>query len=41
MRIAVAPDHAGFAYKERIRKFLIDAGHEVRDFGGHSQERCD
>jgi len=41
MRIAIASDHAGFAYKERIRAVLAEAGHEVTDFGTDSLERCD
>jgi len=41
MRIAIGSDHAGFAYKERIRKMLVEAGHEVRDFGTHSEEPCE
>jgi len=41
MRIAMASDHAGFAYKERIEEHLRQAGHEVEDFGTHSPERCD
>jgi len=41
MRIAVASDHAGFAYKEMIRKILADQGHEVRDFGTCSDEPVD
>ncbi len=41
MKIAIASDHAGFAYKERIREHLANAGHEVKDFGTFSDERCD
>jgi len=41
VRIAIASDHAGFAYKERIGAFLASAGHEVQDFGTDSPERCD
>jgi ribose 5-phosphate isomerase B len=41
MRIAIGSDHAGFEYKERIEKMLLDAGHEVRDFGTHTPDRCD
>lgn len=41
MKIALASDHAGFAYKERIRQHLIRAGHEVRDFGTFSEESVD
>ena len=33
MRIALASDHAGFAYKEQIKTRLQALGHEVRDFG--------
>jgi ribose 5-phosphate isomerase B len=41
MRIAIAADHAGFALKERLRQTLVEAGHEVVDFGTSSLETCD
>ncbi|MBN2457183.1 MAG: ribose 5-phosphate isomerase B [Sedimentisphaerales bacterium] len=41
MKIAIASDHAGFRYKEQIKTFLIEAGHEVKDFGTHSDQACD
>ena len=41
MKIALGTDHAGFAYKERIKTFLSAAGHEVVDFGTHSAETTD
>jgi ribose 5-phosphate isomerase B len=41
MRIAIGSDHAGYAYKERIKRYLLERGHEVRDFGTHSQEPAD
>lgn len=41
MKIAVASDHAGFAYKERLRQLLRDAGYEVYDFGAYSEESSD
>lgn len=41
MRIALASDHAGFRYKEKIESWLREQGHEVKDFGTHSDERCD
>lgn len=41
MRIAIASDHAGYVYKERIREWLGEAGHEVEDFGTDSTESCD
>src|SRR4026208_2147596 len=33
MKIAIASDHAGFDYKERIRRWLTELGHQVQDFG--------
>jgi ribose 5-phosphate isomerase B len=33
MKIALASDHAGYDYKERIRAFLTASGHGVHDFG--------
>jgi ribose 5-phosphate isomerase B len=41
MKIGIGSDHAGYRYKEEIRKFLADAGHEVRDFGTGSEESVD
>ena len=41
MRIAIASDHAGFDYKEKIKQHLIRAGHDVRDFGTASEESVD
>jgi ribose 5-phosphate isomerase B len=41
MKIAIASDHAGFAYKERIKAELAALGHEVRDFGTSSDAPVD
>src|SRR5438874_10151470 len=41
MKIAIASDHAGFDYKEKIKAMLGDLGHDVRDFGTHSNEPVD
>lgn len=41
MKIAIASDHAGFAYKETIRAWLSEHGHEVSDFGTASVEPVD
>ncbi|MEM1063036.1 MAG: RpiB/LacA/LacB family sugar-phosphate isomerase, partial [Planctomycetota bacterium] len=41
MKIAVASDHAGFAYKQMLADHLRSGGHEVVDFGTASDERCD
>lgn len=41
MRIALGTDHAGYEYKERIKRHLTEKGHEVKDFGTYSTEACD
>jgi len=41
MRIAIASDHAGFRYKTLIAALLKTKGHEVVDFGTHSDEPVD
>jgi len=41
MKIAIASDHAGFAYKQAIIDFLTEKGHEVTDFGTDSEQACD
>lgn len=41
MKIAIASDHAGFGYKQRIADRLRNAGHEVVDFGTDSPDSTD
>jgi ribose 5-phosphate isomerase B len=41
VKIAVAADHAAFAFKERLMAELESLGHQVEDFGTHSDESCD
>jgi ribose 5-phosphate isomerase B len=41
MKIALASDHAGFAYKAKIAEMLRAEGHDVRDFGTDSEEPVD
>lgn len=41
MRIVVGSDHGGFALKERVKKWLAAAGHEVTDVGTFNEESCD
>jgi len=41
MNIALASDHAGFDYKQRIKQHLLDAGHQVTDLGTDSPQPCD
>jgi ribose 5-phosphate isomerase B len=41
MRLALATDHAGYDYKERLREHLCALGHDVRDFGTFSAAPVD
>ena len=41
MRIAVASDHAGFEFKQRLVRELEALDHAVADFGTDSKESCD
>jgi ribose 5-phosphate isomerase B len=38
MKIAIGSDHAGFAYKEKVKALLVSLGHEVKDFGTDSDK---
>ena len=41
MKIAVAADHAGYEFKEKLKARLAELGHEVVDYGTESTESCD
>ena len=41
MKIGIGSDHAGFAYKERIKAMLRELGHETRDFGTYGEATVD
>ena len=41
MHIAVGADHGGYELKQHVAEFLIAQGHQVKDFGAHSQEPAD
>jgi len=41
MRIALASDHAGYRYKTLLAGHLSAAGHEIVDFGTHSEDPVD
>ena len=41
MRVVLATDHAGYEYKEALKKHLLGQGYEVKDFGTNSGESCD
>ena len=38
MKIAIGSDHAGFRYKEEIRRYLLDRGHDAVDMGAYAAE---
>ncbi len=39
--IAIASDHAGFDYKEKLKQLLNELGHEFKDFGANSNDSTD
>lgn len=41
MKIAIGSDHAGFEYKEGLKKWLERNGFELMDFGTHSVDSSD
>ncbi len=41
MKIAIGSDHAGFQLKEKLKKYLIEKGFELKDFGTYSEDRAD
>ena len=40
-RIAIGGDHAGYEYKEQLRRHLEEKGYEVKDFGPYSADSVD
>ena len=41
MKLSIGSDHAGYAFKEEIKKYLEAKGHVVKDVGTNSLESCD
>ncbi len=41
MKIAIGADHAGFEYKELLKKHLEKKGHELKDFGTNDTQSVD
>lgn len=41
MRIAIGSDHAGFAWKEAVKTFLIKEHGDVLDLCAHGADRVD
>lgn len=40
-KIAIGGDHAGYEYKEKLIQFLEELGHQIKDFGPHSNASVD
>lgn len=40
-KVAIGSDHAGFEYKENLKKWLQDSGYEVKDYGTFSEDSAD
>jgi ribose 5-phosphate isomerase B len=40
-KVAIGADHAGFEHKENLKKWLLDSGYEVKDFGTYSADSAD
>ena len=40
-KIAIGADHAGFEYKEQLKKWLDQKGYVTKDFGTYSSESAD
>ncbi len=41
MKIGIGNDHVAFQMKQEIKAYLESQGHEVVDFGTHTEERTD
>ena len=41
MKISIGSDHAGYVYKEEIKKHLSKKGYEIIDCGTYSLDSCD
>ena len=41
MKLAIGSDHAGFDYKELLKKALQKKGYDLKDFGTHSADSAD
>jgi ribose 5-phosphate isomerase B len=40
-KIAIGSDHAGFEYKEALKKWLVASGYDTKDFGTTSKDSAD
>lgn len=40
-QLAIGCDHAGYEYKEAVKKYLVEKGYKVKDYGTHSEDSVD
>ena len=41
MKVGIATDHGGIELKRQLQQYLVDRGHEVKDFGAYEYEKTD
>ncbi len=41
MKLYIGSDHAGFDLKERLKRLLVEKGHDVKDLGGTALDPTD
>ncbi|MDR1556138.1 MAG: ribose 5-phosphate isomerase B [Tannerellaceae bacterium] len=41
MKITIGSDHIAYEFKEQIKAYLLEKGHQVTDLGTHATERVD
>ena len=41
MKLSMGCDHGGYEYKEKLKAYLKEKGHEIKDFGCNSLDSCD
>lgn len=41
MKIALAADHGGYQHKEFLKKYLMEKGYSVEDFGSYTEDAVD
>ena len=39
--IGLASDHAGYALKQFVKKYLEEKGYEYKDYGTYTEDSCD
>jgi ribose 5-phosphate isomerase B len=41
LKLAIASDHAGYEYKEKLKEYLVLKNYTIKDFGTYSTESAD